>query len=62
MNFGRQPAENKLLKLDFFARIIDIDAHQGAISVVIQHNAFEISLLSTLVFSDRSIYRESVSG
>ena len=54
--------QRQIFKVKFLAGVVYVDAGQITFAVVVQHNAGEISLLSTLLLEDRSMYKESVSA
>lgn len=40
VNFGWQLVEDQMIKLDLGAGVVDVDANELAVGVVVQHHAF----------------------
>jgi hypothetical protein len=51
-----------LVEVYLSASIIDVNAYKITFGVVVEHDAFRYLSAIGLDFSDRSIYRESVSA
>ena len=59
---ARQLIKDEFLQFNLVARVVDINPDQPAIQIIVKNDPSEISLLSELGRSDKSIYSESVSG
>jgi hypothetical protein len=59
---GRELAQDQLLKLDLFARIIDVDAYKVPVGIIVHHNPFRnFSALDAWLFGEVDIQGVRVS-
>lgn len=59
---GRELVQDQLLKLNLFARVVDVNANKVSFGVIVHHHPSEISRLSTLGCSEGQYNTESVSA